>query len=150
MKGGLYGMGYSASQAAKATGVSVPTITRAIKNGKISATKRDGGGYDIEPVELHRVFPPVSSETPVTPDTLGHETPNDNGVLQVEIKMLREMLADKDGTISDLRTRLDAERDERLRLTALLTHQPETPLNEPQEAADTPRRRWWPFGAGNR
>lgn len=143
-------MGYSASKAAKAAGVSVPTITRAIKGGKISAQKLDGGGYDIDPAELHRVFKPVSHETPETPSMLRYKTPNETGVLQVEIKLLREMLADKDGTIADLRTRLDAERDERLRLTALLTHEPETPAISPQEDADEPRRRWWSFGVGNR
>jgi hypothetical protein len=143
-------MGYSATQAAKAVGVSVPTITRAIKSGKVSAQKLDVGGYDIEPAELHRVFKPVPRETHETPSMLGHETPNETGVLQVEIKLLREMLADKDGTIADLRTRLDAERDERLRLTALLTHQPETSAISPQEDADEPRRGWWLFGARNR
>lgn len=154
-------MGYSAGEAAKATGVSVPTITRAIKSGRISANRRDGGGYDIDPAELHRVFPAVSSNSNATPSMLGDETPTESRALQVEIRMLRERMeekeaearaaiADRDTTISDLRKRLDSEADERRRLTALLTHQAEMPAPEPREAPTERPRRWWQFGAANR
>lgn len=154
-------MGYSAGEAAKATGVSVPTITRAIKSGRISANRRDGGGYDIDPAELHRVFPAVASNSNATPSMSGYETPIDTGALQVEIRMLRERMeekeaearaaiSDRESTISDLRRRLDSEADERRRLTALLTHQAEMPTPAPQEPPTARPRRWWPFGAGNR
>ncbi len=53
-------------------------------------------------------------------------------------------VADKDGVIDDLRTRLDAEGEERRRtqaqLTALLTDQSVKPEPDPQ------RRSWWRFG----
>jgi len=139
-------MKYSASQASKATGKSVPTITRAIKSGKISAEKTDSGGYLIEPVELHRVFPPVTANTNETPPMLQTETPNDMRVLQAEIEGLRERLADKDDTISYLRRRLDAESGERMKLTAILTDQRE---NAPAEAVEPPKRRWWHIGRAN-
>ena len=140
-------MKYSASQAAKATGKSVPTITRAIKSGKMSAEPKEGGGYQIDPAELHRVFPPVTSKGDATPPMLGYETPNETGVLEAELKALRERLADKDDQISYLRKRLDAESEERHRLTALLTDQRADPA--PVEAVEPSPRRWWHFGRAN-
>ena len=68
-------MKLSASQAAKKTGKSIPTITRAIKSGKLSATKKGSGGYEIEASELFRVFKAVTEKPNVKDDTLGHETP---------------------------------------------------------------------------
>ena len=53
-------MGYTLGEAAKATGVSKMTLSRAIKKGTISASKNESGGYTIDPSELHRVFPPVT------------------------------------------------------------------------------------------
>jgi hypothetical protein len=46
---------YSLVTGAAATGVNRSTILRAIKAGKLSA-ERDGS---IQPVELHRLFPPL-------------------------------------------------------------------------------------------
>ena len=87
-------MKYSAGQAAKATGKSIPTITRAIKNGKISASPKSGGGYEIDPAELHRVFAAVTPVSDVTVSELGRETPIIPNVLQDKVKMLEEALAD--------------------------------------------------------
>ena len=90
----------SASQAAKKVGKSVPTITRAIKNGKLSAKARDGGGWVIDTSELFRVWPAVTTEGNVTVNKLQYETPQGNNVLQREVDLLREMLneakADRD------------------------------------------------------
>jgi excisionase family DNA binding protein len=47
----------SLSQAAKITGKSKSTINRAIKSGKLSATRHDDGTYSIDAAELHRAFP---------------------------------------------------------------------------------------------
>jgi hypothetical protein len=55
---------YTLGTAAKAAGVSKSTIHRAIKRGTISARSKGEGGYEIDPAELHRVFPPVSSSVP--------------------------------------------------------------------------------------
>ena len=55
---------YTLGTAAKAAGVSKSTIHRAIKRGTISARSKGEGGYEIDPAELHRVFPPVSSGVP--------------------------------------------------------------------------------------
>lgn len=143
-------MKLSASQAAKETGKSIPTITRAIKSGKLSASKTDTGGFEIDPAELFRVFPPLTQAANDTPTKLGDETPNVTGVssaLEVEIKMLRERLADKDSEIDHLRGLLDQEAAERRKLTMLITDQTARPA--PPVAADKPKRRWWHIGRAN-
>jgi excisionase family DNA binding protein len=55
-------MTYTLGMAARATGLSKSTIHRAIKNGRISATRTDAWSFAIDPAELHRVFPPAQDE----------------------------------------------------------------------------------------
>ena len=50
-------MGYTLGTAAKGTGKSRTSILRAIERGNISAEKNVHGEWDIEPSELHRVYP---------------------------------------------------------------------------------------------
>ena len=50
-------MGYTLGIAAKATGKSRTTILRAIEKGKISAKKDEHNQWNIDPAELHRVYP---------------------------------------------------------------------------------------------
>lgn len=45
------------SQAAKATSKSKSTLDRAIKSGRLSATRNENGTFSIDPSELARVFP---------------------------------------------------------------------------------------------
>jgi len=94
-------MKYTAGQAAKATGVATATITRALKSGKISGQKDINGAWMIDPAELHRVFPLVSLKEHETPSMKQNEKPYEiderpleSSVLQREIQMLRETLAD--------------------------------------------------------
>lgn len=82
-------MKYSAGQAAKATGKSVPTITRAIRKGLIPAVKTETGGFQIEPAELHRVFPAIKAVSNVTAAPLGRETPRAPTALQGGVKLHR-------------------------------------------------------------
>jgi hypothetical protein len=56
-------MPLSLAEAAQATGVNRSTILRAIKRGAISGARDELGAWSVEPVELHRVFPPASSNT---------------------------------------------------------------------------------------
>ena len=128
-------MKYSLSEAAKATGKNKTTIQRAIKSGKISANKGDGGSYEIDPSELHRVFPPVAAQRDAqhrqSNDTQQSKSASINSdlarVLELEKELAiahervngleahKEQMAD---TINDLRKRLDSSEG---RVTALLT-----------------------------
>ena len=106
-------MKLSATQAAERVGKSIPTITRAIKSGKLTASKRDGGGYDIDPSELFRVWPAVSNDTDVSEQILGNETPNNDKALEREIELLREMLEKTE-------TDRDSWKEQAQRVTALI------------------------------
>lgn len=127
----------SASQAAKQVGKSVPTITRAIKSGKLSATKTDEGGYQIDPAELFRVWPAAKPDaTPETgnetPEKLGGVTPKNEGVtgaLEAEVQLLKRLLDDREATISDLREDRDQWRQQAQ--TLLLTNQAQPPSPAP-------------------
>lgn len=87
-------MKLSANEAAKRTGKSVPTITRAIKSGKISAEKTGSGGYLIDPSELFRVYKPLHDTPNVTPKELGDETPAKMHFLEEKIRLLETSLAE--------------------------------------------------------
>jgi hypothetical protein len=54
-------MPYTLMTAAEACGINRSTVLRAIKSGKISATKDElTGAWLIEPAEMHRLYPPVA------------------------------------------------------------------------------------------
>lgn len=109
-------MELSASQAAKRVGKSVPTITRAIKNGKLSAVPRDGGGWIIEASELFRVWPAVSLDSDVTVKELGRVTSPETSALEREVELLREML-------EETRADRDSWKDQAQKITALIEDQ---------------------------
>lgn len=149
-------MQYTAGDAAKATGKNIATITRAIKSGKISATKDGAGAWRIDPAELHRVFPPLaqplqiaSAQEGASPAQEGN--PNTDKALLDEVATLRErvrnqaqLLDDRADQIADLRSRLDREGEERRRLAAILTDQ-RPPAAEPAPGPAPPRSGWWPW-----
>lgn len=125
-------MAYTLGEAAKTTGVSKASLSRAIGNGRISATKNDDGSFSIEPVELHRVYPPKSAVTVAeTPDetipnpSANPRNTNDANVLQARLEAALEQLRDRDDAIGDLRRRLDLSDEERreaqARVIGLLT-----------------------------
>jgi chromosome segregation ATPase len=124
-------MKYTLGTAAKATGKSKSTISRDIKNGKISATPKDNGSYEIDPAELHRVYPPVS-ENSSKEHIETHGTDNRISAIKAEANGLREQIELLKNERNDLRNRLDEESAERRKLTMLLTHQSEKQL-EPEQ-----------------
>jgi septal ring factor EnvC (AmiA/AmiB activator) len=128
-------MKYSLSEAAKATGKNKTTIQRAIKNGKISASKGDRGSYEIDPSELHRVFPPVAAQRdaqhPQSNDTQHDKVASTNNSLARVFELEKELAVARErangleaqkgqmaDTINDLRKRLDSSES---RVIALLT-----------------------------
>jgi len=128
-------MKYSLSEAAKATGKNKTTIQRAIKSGKISATKGDSGSYEIDPAELHRVFPPAAAQRdaqhPQRNDTQQAISVSNHSNLERVIELEKALAvahektcgleAQKDqmsDTINDLRKRLDSSEG---RIMALLS-----------------------------
>jgi hypothetical protein len=117
-------MKFSLGQAAKETGLDKSTISRAIKSGRLSAQRKDGGGgYEIDPAELFRVFPPASKAHVLAPSvtTAGStDVLAENRELRLKLEMAEVRLREKDDEVHDLRRRLDLEGEERRKLTMML------------------------------
>ena len=126
-------MKLSATEAAKRAGKSVPTITRAIKSGKISAEKSGSGGYLIDPAELFRVFPVISKPDAETPLMLGYETPS---LPPSETHPLQEKVAILEAALADVKAERDEWRDQAKRLAMALP----APTSE---AVVMPRQGMW-------
>jgi DNA-binding transcriptional MerR regulator len=133
-------MGLTLGQAAKAAGVSKTTLQRYMHLGKLSASRRDDGSYDIDPAEILRVFGSDRRDRNSDTQVVNHVPANVITPFRVEIDGLRAQLEQIKGERDDLRRRLDAEAEERrqvqARLTALLTDQ------RPGAQPDA-RRGWW-------
>jgi hypothetical protein len=120
----------SLTQAARIAGKSKSTINRAIKSGKISATRHDDGSYSINAAELSRVFHIgthlgsewVNAEPPMEPVR--------TATLEAENTALRAALHREREALDELRADRDAWKQQ---ATALLTGPPK-------------RRIWWPWG----
>jgi hypothetical protein len=148
-------MHLSLGQAAKETGMDKSTISRAIKSGKLSATRKENGGYEIDPAELFRVFTPASKDT--EPPALTHDTTRDGwsenqavrlqweaAALRMQLEAATLRIQDKDEEIRDLRHRLDTEGEERRKLTLMLlaSHHVELPKeHERQQGESAPEQR---------
>ena len=101
---GCTGMKYTLGQAAKAVGKAKGTISNAIKSGRLSASKNDKGQYEIDPSELHRVYP-LNDTTRRLAVQLNDTAPPDSPPLNtVETDLLRER-------IEELKADLERERE---------------------------------------
>jgi excisionase family DNA binding protein len=138
-------------QAARLTGLGKTTITRAIKAGKLSATRRGDGSYEIDPSELSRVYSvrPEPADTvtqsghvahQATPAATPRETPETPDVtarvasLEAEVRGLKDLLA-------EVRQSRDEWKDQASRLVLALPP-------PDQVKAEPPSRSWWRRLAG--
>jgi len=125
---------FTMKQAANEVGVSKSTISRAIKNGRVSATKDDTGVYHIEPAELFRVYPRTAAtrfnNAPMTRDA----PPAEAAALNAEIAGLKAQL-------DLMRETLDDAKEERT------AWQKQAESSQRLLADASPKRRSW-FGFG--
>ena len=156
-------MSYTLTEAAQATGKVRSTIFKACKNGKISYTTDPNGEILIDPAELHRVYPPVSSNGDGNVENETEETPgngNGNSLLQQEIQFLREKMVDLERMSDQQRRQLSDQiedlRGERDRLLKVIEEQAGSMklLTDQRERADAEvgaaaaKRNFWPFRRG--
>lgn len=106
-------MFYTLGEAAKATQKSKSTLSKAIKNGKISATKQSDGTFKIDPSELHRVFPKRNSET-VSIEQSDTSMKHDGNT--IEVAVLRAKLKAAEQQIDDIKEDRDHWRQQANRL----------------------------------
>lgn len=98
-------MKLSMLQAATQTGVSKSTIYRAVKSGKLSASRDESGEYQLDPAELYRVFEPA-------PEPQHAEAANESAAAnEAMVKWMQELVTQRDAQIADMVARHDAERD---------------------------------------
>lgn len=131
----------SLGQAARLTGLGKTTLARAIKAGRLSATRGETGGYSIDAAELARVFPfpaPTAETGTATAPMVHHAT------TEGQVATLREMLAMLKGENTDLRH----DRDQWREMAQRLALSPPKPSPAPAEApapvgASSPLARAW-------
>ena len=141
-------MKYTLGTASKVTGKSKSTLSRDIKCGKISATRRDDGSYEIDPAELHRVYPAVElgarSWNSISNDPQPHLEHPEARILAAELAAVQARLetieAERQRERSQLMAQIEDVRQDRdhwrQQATALLTDQ-----RRPQAAME--RRSLW-------
>ena len=117
-------MKYTLNAAAKLSGRAKSTISKAIKDGRLSASKNEKGGFEIDGAELSRVFPfPVVDQSPIPqPNT---KSEHENKVLEVELKAERQMRERLMSEIEDLKIQRDNWQDQAQTLLLSNQSQPE-------------------------
>jgi hypothetical protein len=123
---------YTLGEAARASGKSKPTIAKAIQTGRLSAARGEDGTYQIDEAELHRVYPITGWVNGYllrshTPGETGFTGGNPATTAASELEKWKALAVEREETVRDLRARLDAEAEERRKLTALLTDQRQVP-----------------------
>ena len=114
-------------EAAKQTGVSKTTLSRAVKSGKLSIKAREGNSYKIDPMDLFNVFPAKRNvnDTMTQPAT-GSETIKSSDetvqiqLLQKDLEHARALLQKAEEEKTKLEARYDALHDTLKSQTLLL------------------------------
>lgn len=142
----------NAKEAADQVGMTKQGIIKAIKNGKISANKGEGGEWEIDPAELFRVYKPVNQNHQQvdgsSPNTVNPTNEVDSGIqykinaLQGELEQARELIRRADqradewaDRAQELAAQLEKEGADRRQLTALLTIHKESDAKREADAA---------------
>lgn len=137
------------NQAAKVSGRSKATISKALKQGRLSYVAKDSDGYQIDPSELNRVFPVNMDKV----NSLSHREPQGehpqtlSKTLELELLLksseqekliYQNQLREKDITIEDYRSRLTKAEDVISRQTFIIADNTlKKPLEEPKENSAT-------------
>lgn len=132
-------------QAAREAGISKPSLSAAIKKGRVSAEKNESGVYEIDPAELFRVYPPPSQTNGLDRRKYGSASnPQANASKLPEDMMLDLLLAERDKLIEEkdkaifrlerekeeIRADLEEQRAQARRITLLLEHKLENKVTE--------------------
>jgi len=141
---------FTLGEAAKEVGVAKSTISKALKNGKLSIFGKEGTSYQIDAAELFRVFPKIEQvssfhERLETHNEHHKNTNNFNG-LELELNLAHERLKDKDEIIDGLKEERD---DWKKQAQTLLLQTPHQKLPEmPAEEQELTPRTFYPKSQG--
>ena len=110
-------------EAAKMTGKSKPTISKAVKDGRLSGQKIDGV-YQIEVSELLRVYPAKASSEALS---VSKPSQPSSAVGELEKMYLKKQVADLENRLSEMKDERDQAmieaKTDRARMYALLEDQ---------------------------
>lgn len=136
--------GLTLSQAAKALGKSKSTLNRAIKTGRLTATRNEDGTFSIDPSELYRAFPEPAQNAHHSSSLERARTPVPDE-LHSRISLLEQLLEKERDTVArerEIAADLKEDRDRwRQQATSLLADQSQ----EPAPAPLAKHRSWWPW-----
>jgi hypothetical protein len=113
---------FTITEAAKQTGLTRAGIHKAIKTGRLSATKDDSGNYWIDAAELFRVYMPVDRESKQEPVNL----PN-----TAEYQLMAQRLEFTERLLKQVESERDSLRLSLNQAMSLITHQPEPKADIP-------------------
>lgn len=85
-------MSISAKEAAERTGMSKAGIVKALRTGKLSGTKNLNGEWEIEPVELFRVYPPLPTSEHSEPKVSSESVVTTEEHLRTQLALTREIV----------------------------------------------------------
>jgi hypothetical protein len=97
--------------AAKATGMSKAALSRAVKNGTMSAKKQPNGSNQIDPAELHSEYPPAAMRN-LDPAELNAL----NGELRAKLDAATQQLAEMNDLLAEMRDDRNQWREQAQRL----------------------------------
>lgn len=131
----------SIREAVKHFNVSRPTLTKALKSGKLSGLQDGQGQWHIDPSELARVYQKRKEDADKPVNSEQGNLTIVNTPLATEIEALKELLSQAEQRVAIA----EALAEERKRiLDETLKMIPPPPPLAPQLDRSN-RRRWWPF-----
>ena len=135
---------YTVGEAAQVVGLTRQAIVKAIKSGRLSASRGEGGRWAIDPAELSRVYKVARQPMTTSLRSLSPVAPVDDSLLRAELDKWRLLATEREETIRDLRQQRDRAQAAldaaEARLDRLL-------LTDQRTTAPAPARRsWWRWG----
>lgn len=116
---------FTPTQLAKLTGYTYRHIVKMIETGKLSATKEDGHYY-IDRAEYYRVFPDGIKKVKrmqKVQDELSKKEGNQSVLLEIELRHLKEILAEKNKTTQFLMEQINTINEEKSKMIEAITSQ---------------------------
>jgi len=110
------------TEAANQTGLTRAAIHKAIKSGRLSATKDDSGNFQIDAAELFRIYQPVLSTG--LQETVNLPEPAEYQLIAQRLEFTEILLKQVESERDNLRLSLN-------QAMSLITHQPEPKAEQP-------------------
>ena len=126
----------SLREAVKHFAVSRPTLSKALKSGKISGVQDGKGGWTIDPAELTRVYPARIGDVVKVDNGLAGQLPSVNSPYPVKVDELTGMRAELAAALQRAAA-AEALADDREKRIEDLRRMLPAPNARP--------RRWWPW-----